>query len=87
MDFLAEAEVAAEVAATIREAGALLKEVIFTTIVKGTHCSFTTKNLHASSVAVVENYMSPETAVARYGVTHAKLIPMDHVRANGYRKQ
>ena len=65
----------------------LPREVTSTIIVKGTQISTTTRSLHASSVAVVENCMSPETAVARYGVTNARLIGMDRARANGYREQ
>ena len=46
-----------------------------------------TKSLHASSVAVLETYTLLVNAIAMCGVTNARLITMDHVRANGYRKQ
>ena len=87
MDFLDEAEVVAEVAATIREAGELLRGAISKITMKGTQGSTMTKSLHASSVAVLETNMLQGTATVMYGVINARLITMDHVRANGYRKQ
>ena len=87
MDILDEAEVAAEVAATIREAEQLLGGVTSETIVKGTQGSTMTKSPHASSVAVLEINTLQVNAIAMCGVTNARLITMDHVRANGYRKQ
>ena len=84
VDILDVAVVVAEVAAATREAGVLPREAISTTIVNGIQGN-TTKNLPASSVAVVKRTISPETATARYGATTAIQKIMDHAHADGYR--
>ena len=78
------AVVVAEVAATAREVGELPRGAISKIIMNGTPGS---KNLPASSVAVAVKDTLLATATVMFGATTAELTIMDHVRANGYRKQ